>query len=235
MIPISLDELVARAELLSRHDRKYVLPPAVLGGLPASTRVLEIDGRREFTYRSVYFDTPELVSYLGAAYGRRRRFKLRLRSYLETGQEFVEVKTRGPRGMTVKTRFPYGSGAFAEAAVVLGGNHCFSPTLTTHYRRSTYFLPADGSRVTVDVRPAWTLPDGTGLHLPECVIVETKTAHAAGAADRLLWAMRRRPVAISKYATGLAALRPELPANRWLPVLRRYFPVSPALSERTVR
>ena len=64
MTPIGLDELVDRASLLTRLDRKYIVPladlPAVLAGLPRDVRVLDIDGRRDFGYRSRYFDTPGL-------------------------------------------------------------------------------------------------------------------------------------------------------------------------------
>ncbi|MEV4352468.1 hypothetical protein AB0J83_49085 [Actinoplanes sp. NPDC049596] len=41
--------------------------------------------------------------------------------------------------------------------------------------------------------------------------------------DRLLWSLAHRPAPPSKYATGLAALRTDLPANRWRPLLRRHF------------
>lgn len=110
--PIGLDELVERAGLLTRLDRKYMLPvadlPFVLAGLDDDVRVLEMGGgQREFGYRSVYFDTPGMDGYLAAARRRRRRFKLRIRTYLDSGQHFFEIKTRGPRGTTVKQRIPY--------------------------------------------------------------------------------------------------------------------------------
>jgi hypothetical protein len=47
------------------------------------------------------------------------------------------------------------------------------------------------------------------------VIMETKSGSAAGPLDRHLWAHGVRPCRISKFATGLAALNPQLPANRW--------------------
>ncbi|MEV0224362.1 VTC domain-containing protein [Streptomyces sp. NPDC050704] len=264
--PIGLDELVAQASLLTRLDRKYMLPvadlPFVLGGLDEDTRVLEADGAREFGYRSVYFDTPELDGYLGAARSRRRRFKLRIRTYLDSGQHFLEIKTRGPRGTTVKQRVPYeiphgtsytsctsygtaragsygggirrlGPEARAYVDAVLGeagidsARFRFVPALTTYYRRTTLFLPATGSRVTVDTGLTWVLPDGkAALRTPDRTIVETKAGRAGSGADRLLWSLKHRPCPVSKYGTGLAALRPDLPANRWLPVLRRHFPTA---------
>ena len=238
--PIDLDELTARASLLVRTDRKYVVPaarlPAVLAALPGDVRVLEIAGSRSFAYRSTYFDTPELDSYRAAAYRRRRRFKIRIRTYVDSDQHFLEVKTAGQRGATVKQRVPYdgdrrqlGTAGRAYADTVLAGAGFrtgglrFAPVLTTGYRRTTLFLPSDGSRLTVDADCVWTLPDGTVGRMPGRVVVETKSPRAACDADRLLWSSGHRPCAISKYATGLAALRPELPAHRWRPVLRRHF------------
>ncbi|MET0955642.1 MAG: VTC domain-containing protein, partial [Cryobacterium sp.] len=111
LAPIDLAELTERASLLTRIDRKYVLPrtelDAVLGDLDPAVRVLDIDGVRSSAYESVYFDTPELTSFLMAAHPRRRRFKIRTRTYVDSAQSYLEVKTRGGRGVTVKDRLPY--------------------------------------------------------------------------------------------------------------------------------
>jgi hypothetical protein len=242
--PISLAELVEEAELLTRIDRKYLVPiadlPAILNGLPAGTRVLEIDDRRDFAYRSAYFDTPGLHSYLAAARGRRHRFKLRIRSYLDSDLHFFEVKTRGSRGITAKQRIPYGgeptlsSSAADYVADVLGKQLDLEHVLTTRYRRQTFSLPTGGARLTVDTGLAWELPDGPAVRTYEWAVVETKSAATSSAADRLLWSLHHRPRVVSKYGTGLAALRPDLPSNRWRPALRMFPSRSAPLSARDV-
>jgi hypothetical protein len=105
------------------------------------------------------------------------------------------------------------------------GELALAPVLTTRYRRTTLFLPASQSRVTIDVDLTWTThgEPRRDLHLPGLAVVETKTRAAASEADRLLWARGHRPTAISKYATGLAALRPELPSAPWRRLLRHHF------------
>jgi hypothetical protein len=233
---IGLDELVARAARLTRVDRKYVLPlPAADRlvaelGRTADARVLAISGARHFGYASLYLDTPDLTGYHLAARGRRRRFKVRRRTYLDSGDAYVEVKTRGARGTTVKQRVPDDgdAAAFVEAALAAAGHadvrsRDLRPVLHTAYRRTTLLLPATDDRVTVDTELTWWLPGGSALTLPGRAVVETKTGSGASAADRLLWRHGHRPARISKYGTGLAALRGDLPDNRWWPVLRRHF------------
>ncbi|WP_238402372.1 VTC domain-containing protein [Cellulomonas sp. H30R-01] len=163
LTPVTLDELLADAALQTRVDRKYVLPVSaldlLLDELDPATRVLEIDGRRTSAYRSVYFDTPALSSYLGAARRRRRRFKVRTRTYVDDGACWVEVKTRGPRGTTVKDRRPHTGPAALDdaacsfAAAALGDERSATldgpllPTLVTTYDRVTLHVPgASGAR-----------------------------------------------------------------------------------------
>lgn len=241
---IRLDELVEAAALQTRIDRKYALrrrdAEAVLHELASDTRVLETGGSRQSAYESVYFDTPELTSYRLAATGRRRRFKLRTRSYLDSDTAFLEVKTRGSRDATVKDRIPYaiderhtltdeGRDYVTTAIARLGIDRqrilCtpLMPVLTTEYLRTTLYQPQSASRATVDTQLAWQLEAGTRLELPELVIIETKSGMRTSEVDRLLWSHGHRPATISKYGTGLAALRPELPSNKWARVLRRHF------------
>lgn len=240
--PVSLDDLVSEAALLTRIDRKYVVPrervAALLDSLDPDTRILEIDHRRSFAYASVYFDTPDLLSFRMAAQPRRRRFKLRTRSYLDTGSAFLEIKTRGARGATVKERAEYDPDhvdeltvdARADIATALGAigvEHDragdLRPTLITRYRRATLRTPDGVGRATIDLDLVWDAADGTGFALPDTAIVETKSGSAASEVDRALWRAGIRPTTVSKYATGLAALRPDLPRNRWARLLRGPF------------
>jgi hypothetical protein len=241
--PIGLDELTARAALLTRLDRKYVVPVEQLDdlllALEPDARVLDVDGLRRFGYESVYFDTPALVCFHAAAGGRRRRYKVRTRTYLDTGGCYVEVKTRGPRGATVKTRAPYarhergrltaGGWSFARGALdearvpVPGGPEPLAAALVSRYDRVTFFLPSTGARATVDTGLTWTTPGGHDERtMPGVAVVETKTGAAPSSLDRLLWRAGHRPVRLSKYGTGMAALHPDLPATRWRRTLDRH-------------
>lgn len=251
--PISLDELVADASLQTRVDRKYLVPrhvvADVLRHLPGRTRVLDIDGRRTFGYRSVYLDTPELRSFHDAGRDRRRRFKIRGRVYLDTGTSWLEVKTRAGRSTTVKARVPHPdldtSPLTPEGADFLRGQLAvvgvtdldtarLRPTLGTAYDRTTLLLPAtsggSASRATVDLDLTWSGRadlDGARLRRPDLAVVETKGGATPGAVDRTLWSLGHRPASISKYGTGLTALRPDLPDLKWHRALNHHLGAQP--------
>lgn len=230
---VSLEEVQSRAELLTRVDRKYLLrttqAEVVLDRLDPGCSVLEIDGRRSSGYASTYFDTPDRESYHSTATARRRRWKVRTRTYLDSGERWIEVKTRGPRGRTVKERLPLEADphvqlpeeavTFVEqrlrAARAIDRPWRGHPTLHTAYDRCTVLLADGTSRATIDTGLRWALPDGTHLDPEDLVILETKTAGSPSALDRTLWGLGHRPTRISKFGTGLALLEPTLPANRW--------------------
>ena len=235
----SLEEVLSAAALQTRMDRKYLVPPdhfARLGErFDTAHRVLQIDGLRTFRYESVYFDTARLDSYLGAARGRRHKFKVRTRTYLDSAACLLEVKREGGREETIKDRVEHpisqraaldeAARRFVAARVDLPREDLdqLEPALTTTYRRMTLVDLSSGSRVTCDSELELTDRAGRTPAMTDHVLVETKATGAAGEADRLLWRDGIRPVRISKFAVGMAALHPELPANRWHRVLRDHF------------
>lgn len=240
-----LAEVNAQAARLTRVDRKYLLhhpdATALIAELPPDVAALEIDGRRCFGYESVYFDTPRLDSFALTARRRRRRFKIRTRTYLDTGECWLEVKTRGPRGTSIKVRQHSEPGSpstvttieqqflaatLQNARIDPAPVATLQPVLVSRYRRSTLYLPGDGTRATLDTELEWTDAAGHRRSAPGVVIVETKTGAAPSTVDRLLWARGHRPAPISKFATGLALLHPELPTNRWHRTLRRLDPAT---------
>ena len=267
LAPTSLAELNGAAGLLTRVDRKYLVPleraQELVGGLTSEARVLDIDGRRRFSYASTYFDTPGLEAFMLTARKRRRRFKVRTRTYLDTGLCFLEVKTRGARGTTVKRRMGYhpddasrltGPGrAFVAVCLASTGvtgpaaareiAAALRPVLATTYERTTLHLLDAEARATIDTALTWrrltpgartraaagagapqalrpahlaaAIGDGEPVAVADIAVVETKNPATPSPADRALWDAGHRPTRISKYATGMALLHPELPANRW--------------------
>ena len=235
---ITLDEITALADLQQRRDRKYVVHHTDLADLLAEldtpTHVLTIGEQVHFGYRSTYFDTPELTSYLGSARRRPSRFKIRTRHYVDTNKHMLEIKTRDRRQRTVKHRIecdpteahglsPSGQAFASDIDHVAPFTNRLRPELVTQYTRTTLLLNGGApSRVTVDTDLVWHDLDGRALELGPWAIIETKSLGHPCQLDRILWRSGHRPTTISKYCTGRAALDPALPANKWHRVIRRH-------------
>lgn len=242
LTPVDLAVVDDAARLLVRRDRKYLVPTGEAARLAATlgeqARVLEIDGARSFRYESIYFDTPDLRAFHATARRRTRRFKVRTRAYLDSGRCVVELKVRDARGTTSKRRLEYamerrhrldaGAVAFVSTCPLVGPDgNLLRPVLRTRYRRTT--LLVDGrTRLTIDRDLESATTSAGRLSLVGMVVVETKTPGRPSSADRLLWAMGHRPIAMSKFATTLAALEPGLPTNRWTRALARSWLREPA-------
>ncbi len=234
---VSLGELNRSADLLTRIDRKYVIGRDDLHALLADhadrLASLEIEGRRSFWYRSLYFDTPDATLHRAAATDRRRRVKVRTRVYADSGTAMLEVKAKDGRGRTVKHRQPHeldrvmelGDDGMAFVDDVTGSPGLAAsllPTLETRYLRTTVVEPSTDSRATIDVDLVCAHVDGRTIRFDK-VIVETKSDLTPGPIDRWMWRHGHRPEPISKYSTALALLDPTLPGNKWHRTIARHF------------
>jgi hypothetical protein len=227
---ISLPEVLAAAAATTRVDRKYLLTAdgvqAFLGRLPVSLRLLSIDGRLTTSYRSTYFDTPDLRTCRAHVQGRRRRWKARSRLYVEDGLCRLELKVRDGSGLTRKFFHPTSAGDYGQMTQVAEGffrdgllahglDHpeLLAPAVEIAYERATLADPETGTRVTIDFGVRGTRDDHAVEVDPGRVIVETKGVRTAGAADRLLTQLGARPVSFSKYAASASLMDPRIPDN----------------------
>jgi len=90
------------------------------------------------------------------------------------------------------------------------------PTISAGWSAGTVVAGAVASPSAL--RPAGlaaAINAGEPVAVADIAVVETKNPATPSPADRTLWDAGYRPARISKYATGMALLHPELPANRW--------------------
>lgn len=247
--PIALDEVISEAALQTRVDRKFLLTPeeftALSERLGERFKIMEINGLRTFRYESVYFDTEDFAQYRAHRQGRRRRYKVRSRTYADTGLSMFEIKTKGLRGATIKHRVEQDSALAGELnpenkeflEQVLAAEYGeqvpeLAPVLDSSYVRATFVNPIDGERVTCDVELRYANHDQQ-VAGPDLIVVETKSADGRGASDRALAELGIREVSMSKYCIGIALLHPQLPANRWSRLLDQRFDARRAQAPRT--
>jgi len=243
----SLEELDG-AKLKDRLDKKYLVPNALMAELLATLvaakspgelgyRVLEIAGKREHTYRTLYLDDEAFAFHQEHQCGRLPRAKVRLRTYVTTGACFLEHKRKGIDGGTRKRRLLRAeAGAPLDAATRLSppeqeflaakgvAAEPLRPSLTMEFRRTTLLAPSGRERITFDAELRYGLP-GEPLQLLEGVVI-LEIKHERGAATGpLQHALRRlglRQLSWSKYCTSLALRRPDLRSNRFKPSLLQW-------------
>ena len=243
---VGLAGLNRRAALLDRMEDKYIIAVTalrrILSGLASEFDVLAIDDEVVFNYETIYFDSDDLVAYRDHAQGKRKRFKIRSRRYVESDRCFFEVKLKGIRGRTIKERMEYPSSehgtvtpdarAFLSACFrdVYGTEfpHDVSPSLPMRYRRITLVGKRAAERVTVDFALEFQRDDRSWLAAPpEFAIVEVKSEHGRGVADGIVRRHGLRGTACSKYCIGLNVIQPNLRYNAFKAVLETYFDWKP--------
>jgi hypothetical protein len=233
LAPVGLASLGAAA-LMDRVDEKFVLPRAELSEFlsrcAAAYQVLEIHGRRQGHYRTTYFDTTDLSFYHAHLTGRLPRRKVRTRTYVESGDSFLEVKRRDNHGRTVKARVPIVGDRMSALSHLMSlpavlveslSVDSLSPVVTTDFTRTT-LVDLDGvERVTIDSGLTFSGHGDTTM-FPALVCIEIKQARSGpSAALTALREMRQRPSTFSKYCFGVTCTVPGVPSNRFKPMIDR--------------
>ena len=236
---ITLKGLNSKAAMLTRLDNKYILPaddfrPA-MQQFADHFDVLEIEGRRAFTYATRYYDDAELRGYYDHHQGRRKRCKVRVREYVDAGFSYLEVKLKDKRKVTVKKRLKIADAAnpMDDAAVAFiedNYRHIYAeafgkslhPVMSMRYERITLVAREGGERMTIDTSLRFDANGVTRVVAPDMIIVETKSARGNGIADKILRARHLHPTkSCSKYCIGMATTGAVDRRNRFLPALKR--------------
>ena len=227
--PISLGEMDA-VQLMNRTDTKFVFHTSILGELLDMSweqyRVLQIDEIRTFQYNSLYYDTENLNLYLAHHNGKRPRFKVRFREYVETGTVFLEVKRKTNRERTRKCRIEVEktemelsdrSIEYIEEQAPLQAS-LLIPALWTIFRRITLVGRNNPERITIDHDLSFRHGD-LEKQLPFLTICEVKRDSFAGSTDFMknLGELSIHPGNSSKYCLGTVLLKDHVKYNRFKP------------------
>ena len=227
------EDLLRERELLTRVDTKFVfelskLEP-LLRGLVGDYQLLRAGGEAVAQYRTLYFDTADF-RYLRAHHrGRRPRYKVRIRHYLERELSMLEVKKKTNGNKTEKVRKPlsFNSEGLTEEdlAFIDSFNPVHSselhPILRTDFSRISLVGVHAEERVTFDVHLNFRGQE-EGVTLSGGVIAELKQARFMPGSGAVL-ALRElgiRPCSVSKVCTAAMLLLPEVRLNRLRPSLR---------------
>ncbi|MBQ4833561.1 polyphosphate polymerase domain-containing protein [Pseudoalteromonas sp. MMG010] len=224
------------ANLMNRVDSKFMLPlsflPELLKHLEGQYRVLDIKGKRFFSYYNQYFDTPDLNLYRAHHNGKLNRYKVRRRCYVDTQTEFLEVKLKNNQKRTVKTRIKLADTANKEARctafIKQEMKHSYDHLTITQqsgYNRIALANEEKAERLTLDFNLWYNTPEGDNkVSLPGFFIAELKQSKKSKNSPfyQLMSKHHVFPVSFSKYCIGCALLYlTSIKANRFKSVLSR--------------
>lgn len=205
---------------MSRIDTKYLFSlsklPMLLRSVQQLYKILEIDGQREFDYKTVYFDTPQLNFYKQHVTGKLNRDKVRVRKYENNGLTFLEVKHKSNKGRTLKTRLEKEEGDMNHVAqsrefleeLISEDAGSLKAVINTGFSRITLVNLDEAERVTIDFNISWNNLKGASIDVPFLAIAEIKSNKSTSMSPffQELKKLGIRSTGFSKYAAGMALL-----------------------------
>lgn len=203
-------------KLMDRTDTKFAFHisqlPKVLSMVKPYYRSLDIGGKRMARYKTLYYDTPDMQLYTLHHNGKLNRYKVRHRTYLDSGLGFLEVKHKTNKGRTIKDRITEKTPLPAwdqEAAAFLGqktpyGAASLVPTVCINYSRITLVSKASSERLTIDLGLEFDR-NGQLSGLGQLVIAEVKQEKAQHSYfTDAMKQLRIKEGSISKYCMAVA-------------------------------
>jgi hypothetical protein len=226
--PISLGEM-DKVKLMRRVDQKFVfnidLLPLLLNKAKVDYFILEINKIRSQIYETTYYDTNDYEMYNLHHNGKKNRHKIRVRKYVCSDLEFLEVKKKNNRGETIKTRIVRpedsdhldfkGSEKFLENSTPYNSELLW-PKLSNKFIRLTLVNKDMSERITLDYNLKFSdlKFHGQITHSNLCVVeIKRNRDNKKSTFINNMTELKVQPSGFSKYCIGLALLNPEVKNN----------------------
>ncbi|MCQ2238178.1 MAG: polyphosphate polymerase domain-containing protein [Bacteroidaceae bacterium] len=223
-------------KLMNRTDTKYVVPLATLVDILKRSSDLyfvqtNTDGERMAAYHTIYMDTIDMHMYTIHETGRKTRQKIRMRTYLDTGETFLELKKKNNHGRTKKKRIVIPSinnvQENYEATDFLSSKSNYDmeqliPTLENRFNRITLVNKSRTERLTIDTGLKFhNLRNNNTTDCDHIAIIELKRDGLSFSPMKdLLIRMHVHTMGFSKYCIGCAMTDRNLRQNNLKQKLR---------------
>ncbi|BCE03131.1 polyphosphate polymerase domain-containing protein [Marinicellulosiphila megalodicopiae] len=228
-----------KAELMNRVDTKFVVPIHLLGyifnAIEQTYTVLEINKKRIFEYKNIYFDTEDFMFYRNHHNGKLNRFKVRYRNYVDSDLSFLEVKFKDNKKRTHKSRIKVDTNPHK---IIQHSSEFLKQVGITHpqdllvvqksgYHRIAFADEKNAERLTVDLNLHFRNPELSSTQkIGDYVIFELKQ-NKMNRQSLFFSVMRElsiKPSSFSKYCIGMALTdeNKKIRKNNFRKVIRQF-------------
>ena len=224
--PISLSEM-DEVKLMNRTDTKFAFRvnnlEELLEKMQVFYKVLEVNGERIQTYKSLYFDTEDRKFYIDHHNSRVNRNKIRFREYVGSGLTFLEIKLKNNKGKTIKKRMraakiseKLSSEQKEYIEKIIGKKLEVSAKQWINFSRLTFVHKTQKERLTIDINLSFENEKESG-DLRDIVIAEVKQERMSRKSDfmRIAKEMSILPMRLSKYCISTMQLWQNIKQNRF--------------------
>jgi VTC domain. len=232
--PIPLEEM-GSIKLMNRLDRKYLATLSQLEQLLKMAQgkyYAQANGDSRFSpYRTIYLDTPDEEMYLAHHNGRLVRQKVRVRTYLDSGDTFLEVKNKDNHGRTKKKRISVQgidtlAGDNGDELLHKYARYTLSqlvPKVENRFERITLVNINKTERLTIDTHVKFHhWETGCDNTFDRLVIIELKRdGLVPSPVLDILHQLRIHPSGFSKYCIGTVLTKSDIKQNLFRPKIRR--------------
>lgn len=219
--------------LQDRIDTKYVLHAQDLYRALYAVRndylVLDINGQRVHGYKTLYFDTNGFELYMYHHAGRRNRYKVRSRQYVDSQLSFLEIKHKTNSNRTQKqrivtdelvTQLSDETNAFV-ARHLPSAHQSLEPKLWNSFSRMTLVSKYHQERLTIDIDICFG-NDQRLFPVSNLAVAEVKQS-GINRHSRFIQQMRSMQIHqmnFSKYCIGVSLVYDTIKHNAFKPNLR---------------
>jgi hypothetical protein len=219
--------------LMNRFDFKFLLTTNeatyLLNNLDDKYNVISNNDQLVRQYETRYFDTSQRDAFHLHHKGKLPRYKIRTRSYLDTKDQFVEIKYKNNKDKTEKFRIEssISDNLFKQSNVISFFNEHninnlddLEEALLVKYNRISLKHKELNERVTLDFDILFSNNQINTL-LGDVVIVEIKQeTKFKSPVMALLKSIHKRTISMSKYCYGLLTTEPSIKGNNFNPFLK---------------
>lgn len=235
MRPITLEQM-SDIRLMNRLDTKYVCSKQQLAELLTLVQdkyyVQETLSNRIIPYCTTYYDTTDHLMYTMHHNKRAKRMKVRVRTYVQSDDTFLEVKNKNNHGRTKKKRIPVPSqdnfrtteGAHELVMRKTGLDlNTLNAVVRNNFNRVTLVNNGKTERLTIDFDIRFHNLETTVDHgTDQLVIIELKRdGNVFSPITNILRDLHIHPTGFSKCCIGMALTDISLKRNNFKPKLRK--------------